>query len=69
LSISRQLSADNAAKGMPLFVYYNHSRNSAQDSLWEKAVGYHDPDKNRFAQNLLEIVGWMGDRYKEKIKA
>jgi hypothetical protein len=32
-------------------------------------VGYHDRNKHRFAQNLLEIVGWMGERYKEKIKA
>ena len=58
-----------AAKGMPLLVYYNHSCNSAQDSAWEKAVGYHARDKNRLAENLLEIVGWMGRRYRDKIKA
>ena len=58
-----------AAKGMPLLVYYNHSCNYSQDPPWEKAVGYHDRDKNRLAQNLLEIVGWMGERYKDKIKA
>jgi len=58
-----------AAKGKPLLVYYNHSCNRAQDRPWEQAVGYQDRDKNRFAQNLLEIVGWMGERYKDKIKA
>ena len=58
-----------AAKGMPLLVYYNHSCNSKDDPPWEQAVGYHDRDKNRLAQNLLDIVGWMGERYKDKIKA
>jgi alpha-L-fucosidase len=58
-----------AAKGMPLLVYYNHSCNSKDDPPWETAVGYHDRDKNRFAQNLLDIVGWMGERYKDKIRA
>ena len=58
-----------AAKGKHLLVYYNHSCNRAQDRPWEQAVGYHDRDKNRFARNLLEIVGWMGERYKDKIKA
>jgi len=58
-----------AAHAMPLLVYYNHSCNSAQDLAWEKAVGYHDRDKNRFAQNLMEIVGAMGERYREKIRA
>ena len=58
-----------AAKGMPLLVYYNHSCNGGQDRPWEQAVGYHDKDKQRFAQNLMDIVGWMGERYKDKIKA
>jgi len=58
-----------AAHRLPLLVYYNHSCNQAEDRPWEKAVGYHDRDKNRLAQNLLEIVGWMGERYKDKIKA
>ena len=58
-----------AAKGLPLLLYYNHSCNQNQDPAWEKAVGYHDRDKQRLAQNLLEIVGWMGQRYKDKIKA
>ena len=58
-----------AAKGVPLLVYYNHSCNSKQDTRWEQAVGYHDNDKQRFAQNLMDIVGWMGERYKDKIKA
>ena len=58
-----------AAKGMPLLIYYNHSCNQKDDPSWEQAVGYHDRDKSRFAQNLLEIVGWMGEWYKDKIKA
>lgn len=57
------------AKGKPLLVYYNHSCNHAQDRAWEQAVGYHDRDKGRLAQNLIDIVGWMGERYKDKIKA
>lgn len=57
------------AKGMPLLVYYNHSCNGAQDAPWEKAVGYHDRDKRRLAENLLEIVGWMGECYRQRIKA
>jgi hypothetical protein len=58
-----------AVKGMPLLVYYNHSCNGKQDAAWEQTVGYHATNKTRFAQNLLEIIGWMGDRYKDKIKA
>lgn len=58
-----------AAKGMPLLVYYNHSCNGKGDPEWRKAVGYDDRDKQRLANNLLEIVGWMGQRYKNKIKA
>ena len=54
---------------MPFLVYYNHSCNGGQDRPWEQAVGYHDKDKQRFAQNLMDIVGWMGERYKDKIKA
>ena len=57
------------AKRMPLLIYYNHSCNYSQDPPWEKAVGYHGRDKQRFARNLLEIVGWMGERYKDKINA
>ena len=58
-----------AAKGKHLLVYYNHSCNHQQDSAWERAVGYHAPNKERFARNIMDIVGHMGERYKEKIKA
>jgi hypothetical protein len=58
-----------AAKQKHLLVYYNHSCNVKQDAVWEQAVGYHAPDKNRFADNLMDIVSWMGDRYRDKIKA
>jgi alpha-L-fucosidase len=64
-----ELAGALAAKGLPLLVYYNHSCNQNEDPPWEQAVGYHDRDKQRFAQNLLEIVGWLGQRYKDKIKA
>ena len=57
-----------AAKGLPLLVYYNHSCNWP-GRPWRKAVGYHGQDKNVFAKNLMDIVGWMGERYKDKIKA
>jgi hypothetical protein len=29
---------------------------------WEQAVGYHDRDKQKFARNLTDIVGWMGGK-------
>ena len=58
-----------ASRGKPLLVYYNHSCNQSQDRAWEQAVGYHDRDKQRFAQNLADIVGWMGEKYKNKIRA
>jgi hypothetical protein len=58
-----------ATKGMPLLVYYNHSCNHRQDAPWEQAVGYHGRNKEAFARNLMDIVGWMGEHYREKIKA
>lgn len=58
-----------SAKGKHLLVYYNHSCNRKNDTEWKNAVGYHGPDKERFAQNLMDIVGHMGERYGEKIKA
>jgi len=58
-----------SAKGKHFLVYYNHSCNHQQDEKWERAGGYHDANKERFAKNLMEIVSWMGDHYKAKIKA
>lgn len=58
-----------AATGKHFLVYYNHSCNHQQDSAWERAVGYHAPNKERFAGNIMDIVGHMGERYGEKIKA
>lgn len=58
-----------ATRGMPLLVYCNHSCNGRDDPEWRKAVGYDGKDKAVLAQNLLEIIGWMGERYKDKIKA
>jgi len=65
----RELADALAARQKHLLVYYNHSCNTQDDPPWEQAVGYHDQHKDRFAENLLEIVGWMGDRYRDKIKA
>jgi len=64
-----ELAEALAGRGRPLLVYYNHSCNQAEDRAWEPAVGYHDPDKQKFARNLTDIVGWMGERYKDKIQA
>ena len=65
----QELADALAAKGKALLVYYNHSCNHQQDRPWEKAVGYHGRNKEHLADNLMDIVGWMGQRYKEKIKA
>ena len=58
-----------AAKGIHLLVYYNHSCNGNDDPEWRKAVGYDGQDKKRLAQNLMDVVGWMGESYKDKVKA
>lgn len=65
----RELADALAAKQKHLMVYYNHSCNHKQDSPWEQVVGYHAANKERFAKNLIEIISWMGDRYRGKIKA
>ncbi|MGA2618093.1 MAG: alpha-L-fucosidase [Thermoguttaceae bacterium] len=58
-----------AAHGLPLLVYWNHSCNGRDDPPWRRAVGYDGQDKNVLAKNLIEIVAWMGERYKDKVKA
>jgi len=58
-----------AGKGKHLLVYYNHSCNHKDDPEWEQAVGYHAPDKNRLAENLMSIVGLLGERYQGRLKA
>jgi len=61
--------ADGLAKiGKHLIIYYNHSCNEGQDRIWEDAVGYHSPDKERFAKNLRGVVSTMGLRYGKKLK-
>jgi alpha-L-fucosidase len=57
------------AHGLPLLVYYNHSCNGKDDPAWRKAVGYDGPDKDLLAKNLIDLVAWMGDRYREKVRA
>jgi alpha-L-fucosidase len=64
-----ELADGLAAKGIHLLVYYNHSCNGRDDPEWRKAVGYDGKDKRVLAKNLMDIVGWMGERYKDRIKA
>jgi hypothetical protein len=64
-----ELAQGLAKRGKKLIVYYNHSCNHGDDPAWERAVGYHDPSKQRLADNLCEIVRWLGDRYGELIQA
>ena len=67
--LMREIGEGLAARDMHLILYYNHSCNSGNDPEWEQAVGYHDPDKSRLADNLCEIVGWMGSHYGRLCKA
>ena len=57
-----------AATGKPLIVYYNHSCNIAEDLAWEQAVGYHAPTKDRFADQLTQVVAWLGEHYGRLIR-
>jgi hypothetical protein len=65
----RELGDRLAAKGKHLLVYYNHSCNQRDDPEWEQAVGYHAPEKHRLAENLMSIVGLMGERYGARLRA
>jgi len=58
-----------AARGKKLIMYYNHSCNQGDDPAWERAVGYHDPAKDRLAENLCAIVHWLGEQYGHLIQA
>lgn len=58
-----------AAVGVPLLVYYNHGCNGRDDPAWRKAIGYDGPNRNLLADNLCEIIAWMGERYRDKVKA
>ena len=64
-----ELAEALAVHGLPLLVYYNHSCNGNDDLEWRKAVGYDGQDKSILAKNLMGVIGWMGERYKDKIKA
>jgi hypothetical protein len=57
------------SRGISLMMYYNHSCNRGQDHIWEQAAGYHDRDKNRFFDNILNIIEWMGQHYGDLIDA
>jgi hypothetical protein len=46
-----------------LIVYYNHSCNNGDDPAWERAIGYHDPEKSFLVKNICTIVNWLGERY------
>ena len=58
-----------ARSGRKLILYYNHSCNSGDDPAWEQAIGYHDRDKGRLAENICAIVRWLGERYGESVGA
>jgi hypothetical protein len=58
-----------AAHGRYLILYYNHSCNQRDDPEWEKAVGYHDPSKDRLASNLSRIVAHLGAHYADRLHA
>ncbi|NLX98123.1 MAG: hypothetical protein GXY83_18335 [Rhodopirellula sp.] len=64
-----ELADQLAERGKHFLLYYNHSCNSKDDPEWEQAVGYHAEDKSRLAENLMNIVRYMGERYGEKLKA
>jgi hypothetical protein len=57
-----------AAKHKHLLVYYNHSCNSKDDPPGSRQLDTTTRNR-RFATNLLEIITWMGNRYRDKIKA
>jgi len=65
----QELADELAIRDVQLILYYNHSCNQGEDAAWEKAVGYHEADKNRFAANLCAIVAWMGRHYAHQCKA
>ncbi len=64
-----ELATALRAKRKHLLVYYNHSCNGRQDAPWEDAVGYHDADKRKLADNLLQIVTLLGQRYGDSLRA
>jgi hypothetical protein len=56
------------SRGLHFILYYNHSCNSGDDPAWERAVGYHAPDKSGLANNLIEILTELGARYGSKVE-
>ena len=64
-----ELADGCARRNLKFIVYYNHSCNHGDDPAWEQAVGYHGPDKQAFADNIMSIVGELGERYGERLAA
>ena len=56
------------ACNMHFILYYNHSCNHGDDPAWEYAVGYHAHDKSRLTDNLLAIIGELGERYGRRVE-
>jgi hypothetical protein len=56
------------SRSLHFILYYNHSCNNGDDPAWERAVGYHAPDKSRLASNLLDIVRELGARYGRRVE-
>jgi len=64
-----EIAQELRRRRISLIMYYNHSCNRAQDYMWEEAAGYNDRDKNRFFDNIFNIIEWMGLHYWDLIKA
>jgi len=56
------------SRGLHFILYYNHSCNQGDDLAWERAVGYHAPDKTRLVSNLLGIIRELGARYGARVE-
>ncbi len=65
----KEMAVQLKKRHIHLILYYNHSCNQQEDMQWQRALGYHDTDKNRLADNLCEIVAWMGQHYNDLLKA
>lgn len=63
-----ELADGLAAEGILFLVYYNHGLHGG-DPEWHEAVGYKDPDHRKYFDTCNRILGWLGERYGQKITA
>ena len=64
----KELAVQLKKHNIHLILYYNHSCNQVEDMQWQRAVGYRDINKKRLADNLCEIIAWMGQHYNGLLK-